>query len=140
MTLTEKLEQRFTGRPAFYVAARTLNRLLGKPADRQEMPVGYNLAMHWGQGILPGAVRGLMAKKGVRGPFRSFLLCTLRLLNDQTLENASGVGAPPWTWLVNEQVLDLVRKGVYAIVTGMVAARLLRGPRAARGPSAVHKL
>jgi hypothetical protein len=74
------------------------------------MPVGYNLAMHWGQGILPGAVHGLMAKEGVREPFRSFLFCNLRLLNDQTLENASGVGAPPWTWLVNEQVLDLVRK------------------------------
>ena len=39
-----------------------------------------------------------------------------RLLNDQSLENATGVGAPPWTWPKDEQVIDLLHKGVYAFV------------------------
>jgi hypothetical protein len=52
----------------------------------------------------------------------------LRLLNDQALENATGVGSPPWTWPVDEQVIDLVHKGIYAAATGIVADRLISGP------------
>jgi hypothetical protein len=66
--------------------------------------------MHWGQGILLGAVRRLMAEKGFRGPVGSFLVMNLRLLNDQTLENATGVGTPPWTWPTDEQVIVLLHK------------------------------
>jgi hypothetical protein len=53
-----------------------------------------------------------MAERGLRGPVGSFLFLNLRLLNDQTLENATGVGAPPWTWPVDEQVIDLMHKGI----------------------------
>ena len=52
----------------------------------------------------------------------------LRLLNDQTLENATVVGAPPWSGPVDEQVIDLLHKGIYAFVTGMVVDRLVAGP------------
>ena len=48
-----------------------------------------------------------MAQGGVRGPVGSFLFMNLRLLNDQTLENSTGVGTLPWTWPVDEQVIDL---------------------------------
>jgi hypothetical protein len=84
--------------------------------------------MHWGQGILLGVVRGLMAESGLRGPVGSFLFMNLRLLNDQTLENATGAGAPPWTWPVDEQAIDLIHKGVYAFVAGAVADSLIEGP------------
>ena len=88
--------------------------------------------MHWGQGILLGALRALMAQRGVRGPIGSFLFMNLRLLNDQLLENATGVGAPPWTWPVDEQVIDLLHKAVYAFTTGLVAGPT--GTPAARRP------
>lgn len=119
MTLAEKLEQVITKRPNSYVPDHTLRRLLG--ADSSADKVWTNLAMHWGQGILLGAVRTLMAEKGIRGPVSSFLFMNLRLLTDQTLENATGVGAPPWTWPKDEQVIDLVHKGIYAFATGAVA-------------------
>jgi hypothetical protein len=89
--------------------------------------------MHWGQGILLGAVRGVMAQRGLRGPFASFIFMNLRLLNDQALENGTGVGAPPWTWPVDEQVIDLLHKAVYAFATGLVADRLVG--RAAGAPA-----
>ena len=57
------------------------------------------------------------------------MLMNARLLNDQTLENATGVGAPPWTWPRDEQVIDLLHKGMYAFVAGAVADRLLNGPK-----------
>lgn len=128
MTLAEKIEQLFTRRPDSYVPAHTLERLLGLPHKPDEERLGLNWTMHWGQGILMGAVRGLMAESGFRGPVGSFLFMNLRLLNDQTLENATGVGAPPWTWPKDEQVIDLTHKGIYAFVTGAVADRLIDGP------------
>ena len=128
MTAAEKLEQVVTGRPNSFVPAHTLERLMGRTRRPDEERLGMNWAMHWGQGVLLGAVRGWMAEGGLRGPFGSFLLMNLRLLNDQTLENATGVGAPPWTWPVDEQAIDLLHKGVYAFVTGAVADHLIDGP------------
>ncbi len=128
MTAAEKLEQVFTDRPNSFVPAHTLERLLRLPRKPDEERLWMNWAMHWGQGVLLGAVRRLMAERGVRGPVGSFLFMNLRLLNDQTLENAIGVGAPPWTWPVDEQVIDLLHKAIYAFTTGAVADRLIVGP------------
>jgi hypothetical protein len=129
MTAAEKLEQAITGRPNSYVPAHTLERLLGLPRKPDRERLGLNWAMHWGQGILLGVARAMMARSGIRGPVGSFIFLNLRLLNDQTLENATGVGAPPWTWPVNEQVIDLLHKAIYAYATGAVVDRLVRQGR-----------
>ena len=128
MTMAEKAEQLLTGRPSSFVPAHTLERLLRLPNKPDQQRLWLNWAMHWGQGILLGALRALMAQRGVRGPMGSFVFMNLRLLNDQLLENATGVGAPPWTWPVDEQVIDLLHKAVYAFTTGLVADRLVAGP------------
>ncbi|WP_220273393.1 hypothetical protein [Pontibacter diazotrophicus] len=128
MTLAEKIEQQFTKRPDSYVPAHTLERLLGRPHKPDSERLGFNWAMHWGQGILLGVVRGLMAESGYRGPVGSFLFMNLRLICDQAQENATGVGAPPWTWPKDEQAIDLLHKGVYAFTTGAVADMLIAGP------------
>jgi len=128
MTAAEKLEQVFTHRPNSFVPAHTLERLLRLPHKPDTERLWLNWTMHWGQGIVLGPVRGLMAARGLRGPVGSFLFMNLRLLNDQTLENATGVGALPWTWPVDEQVIDLLHKGIYAFATGAAADRLITGP------------
>jgi hypothetical protein len=128
MTLAEKIEQAVTKRPNSYVPAHTLERLLGLPEKPDSERLWLNWTMHWGQGIVLGAVRALMAERGIRGPVGSFLFLNLRLLNDQTLENATGVGAPPWTWPVDEQVIDLLHKAIYAYAAGAVADRLIERP------------
>ncbi|GAA2738303.1 hypothetical protein [Actinocorallia aurantiaca] len=95
MTLGEKAEQRLTGRPDSYVPARVLERLTGmaeRPGRRSE-PV--NWAMHLGQGAVLGVLRSVMAHAGLRGPWSSAKFAVVRLTNDQILENATGVGAPP---------------------------------------------
>ncbi|MDP9443168.1 MAG: hypothetical protein M3P83_01945 [Actinomycetota bacterium] len=127
MTLAEKVEQTFTRRPNSYVPAETLRRLV-RWRGRDDHATGTNLMMHWGQGILLGAVRGVMSERGLRGPVASHLLLNLRLLNDQLLENVTGAGAPPWTWPSNEQVIDILHKSVYAYVTGLVADLLVENP------------
>lgn len=124
MTAGEKLEQRLTGRPDSHVPARVLARLTGLPERPQEQSRALNLAMHYGQGALAGVVRSLMAQVGLRGPVASAKFTVLRLTNDQILENATGVGAPPETWPRKELVVDVLHKAVYAFATGFVADAL----------------
>jgi hypothetical protein len=126
MTVGEKLEQAVTKRPNSYVPAHTLERLLGLPTRPDRDRIWLNWAMHYGQGVMLGLLRAIMARGGIRGPVGSFMLLNARLLNDQTLENATGVGALPWTWPVNEQVIDLIHKAVFAFTTGVITDRIVK--------------
>jgi hypothetical protein len=126
MTAGEKAEQALTHRPNSYVPGRTLLTLFGRHPGDRDRPFGWNQAMHWGTGAALGAVRGVWAVTGIRGPRANGMHTWLRLSFDQTLENASGVGAPPQTWPVREQVWDFAHKAVYSYATGMVADHLIR--------------
>ncbi|MEU5962310.1 hypothetical protein ABZ777_13980 [Micromonospora parva] len=134
MTAAEKLEQRVTGRPDSYVPAQVLARLTGLPEGRQ--PRWQNLTMHYGQGVLVGVLRSVMAQAGLRGVWASTMFTALRLSNDQILENATGVGAPPLTWPRPELLIDIVHKSVYAFATGVVADAL--AARDGAGPGQRH--
>jgi hypothetical protein len=130
MTLGEKLEQRLTRRPDSFMPAHTLERLLGlrQRPDRERR--GLNVGMHVGQAVLLGAWRGLMAEGGLRGARASALFTVVRLANDQTLENLTGQGAPPWTWPRDELAVDVLHKAVYAFATGAIADALATDPPA----------
>ena len=120
MTVGEKLEQSVTGRPNSYVPARTLLTLVGRgPADDAQ-PLAWNHAMHWGTGAALGALRGVWSVIGLRGPNASLAHTVVRLATDQTLENATGVGAPPRAWPVSERVVDVAHKAVYSFATGLL--------------------
>lgn len=136
MTLGEKIEQRVTGRPDSHVPARTLERLAGLPERPGRQPTAVNWAMHLGQGALLGVLRSVMAHAGLRGPWSSAKFTVVRLTNDQILENATGVGAPPPTWPRQELVVDLLHKAVYAFATGAVADAL--AARSGPGPGRRH--
>ncbi|KAK4183384.1 hypothetical protein QBC35DRAFT_508135, partial [Podospora australis] len=118
MTIGEKIEQAFTHRPNSYVPARTLERLIGVRAGSDSQLFGLNMAMHYGQGAAAAVIRAVMAWQGVRGPFADLIFVGVRLMIDQSLENLMGVGALPWTWPVNEQVIDILHKTVFAVATG----------------------
>jgi hypothetical protein len=124
MAAAARAEQRLTGRPDSYVPAHTLARLLGLEhpnADR----AARNVLMHYGTGALVGAVRGVMAAANLRGPLASLMHANLRLGVDQTLENATGVGAPPWTWPRDEIAIDVSHKALYALATGALSDALV---------------
>ncbi|KAL4902107.1 hypothetical protein BDW74DRAFT_181270 [Aspergillus multicolor] len=126
MTAGEKIEQFFTGRPSSYVPGYTLARLLSVSNPEKDGMFQWNMAMHYGQGAVAAIIRAFMSANGVRGPFADFMFISVRLLIDQTLENWMGVGALPWTWPVNEQVIDIVHKAVYAFATGYLTDRWLQ--------------
>ncbi|MFC8176211.1 hypothetical protein [Streptomyces sp. NPDC057325] len=137
MTLGEKLEQAITKRPDSHVPARVLQRLTGLPEHSGRQPLPVNWAMHFGQAALLGVLRSVMAQAGLRGPVASAKFTVVRLTNDQILENATGVGAPPPTWPRKELVIDVLHKAVYAFATGAIADALAQrttGP----GPGQRH--
>jgi hypothetical protein len=128
MTLSEKLEQAITKRPNSAIPAHAMERFLGLATrpDSERKWLGW--LAHWGLGILPGALRGVMAEGGMRGPLSSTLFFFTRLTTDETMENVSGVGKPPWSWSTSLTTIDVLHKGVYAAVTGVVADLLAATP------------
>jgi hypothetical protein len=141
MSGAAKLEQVVTGRPDSYVPAHTLARLLGlRRPDADSWP--RNMAMHYASGLAGGVVRGVMAAANLRGPFASLMHTNLRLSFDQTLENLTGAGAPPWTWPRDELVIDVSHKALYAFVTGAICdARVPVAPgSSARRPALGRRL
>lgn len=136
MTLVEKAEQQLTGRPDSHVPARTLQRLTGIPERPGQQPLPVNWAMHFGQAVALGPLRSAMTHAGLRGPWASAMFTVVRLTNDQLLENATGVGAPPHTWPRPELTLDLLHKAVYGFTTGVVADVL--ASRSGPGPGQKH--
>lgn len=125
MTAGEKLEQALTHRPNSYVPARTLLTLLGQRPGEHDRPVVWNHVMHYGTGAALGALRGVWAVTGIRGPGASAWHAVVRLAFDQTVENATGAGAPPASWPTDETAVDLLHKAVYSLVTGALADRLV---------------
>ena len=138
MTLGEKVEQRITGRPNSYVPGRTLLTLLGRRPDNEAQPTVWNHVMHWGTGATLGALRGMWSATGLRGPRASLSHTVVRLATDQTLENATGIGALPQTWPRHEQVVDVLHKAVYSWVTGWVADRAVPSRLEARMAPTSH--
>jgi hypothetical protein len=124
MTLAEKVEQAVTRRPDSLVPGRAAERLLGLPSADDPAVRRRMWAMHVGMAAGAGALRGVMAFAGLRGPWASAMFTVVRLTLDQTVENWTGVGAPPWTWPRDELLVDVAGKAVYAFATGAVADRL----------------
>jgi hypothetical protein len=125
MTAAEKLEQSVTRRPNSYVPGRTLMTLLGRHPGDADRPLVWNHAMHWGTGAVLGALRGVWAAVGLRGPRAHLAYTVVRLSFDQTLENSSGCGAPPRTWPPREQAWDTAHKAIYSLATGLLAERFV---------------
>jgi hypothetical protein len=124
MTAAEKLEQLLTERPDSYVPAHTLAHVLGlRKPDADDWR--RNMAMHYGNGLLLGALRGVMSASNLRGPLASLMLTPVRLTWDQTLENLTGVGAPPWTWPRDELVIDVLHKTIFSLATGAASDALV---------------
>lgn len=128
MTLSEKIEQVITGRPNSYIPAHAMERFLGLPTKPDRERTLLSWVAHWGLGILPAALRGVMAEGGMRGPMASALFLATRVSTDETLENVSGVGKPPWDWKASLATIDVLHKGVYAFATGLVADKLASTP------------
>ena len=138
MTATEWVEQAITGRASSFVPGRALLTLAGRHPSEEDTPVAWNHAMQWGTAVLLGGLRGVWSVTGIRGPSASAAHTAVRLAFDQTMENATGVGAPPTIWPRFERRVDSVHKAVYSFVTGLLADRWIPPSLLSRRGSVSH--
>ena len=129
MAVTNQAEQVFTHRPDSYVPGRTIATHLGLDGLFASHPDILNHMHHFGMGVLTGPFpSNNVILNGIIGPVASFMHTGIRIMMDQVVENTAGVSALPWTWPINEQVIDICcQKGVYALVTGYICDRMVRG-------------
>ncbi|WP_286179700.1 hypothetical protein [Arthrobacter sp. ISL-95] len=94
--------------------------------------------MHWGTGALLGSLRGIWAATGIRGTVANAKHTAVRIAFDQTLENATGMGAPPATWNTQEQLIDVFHKTIYSLATGITADQWIQPRTETRKGASSH--
>jgi hypothetical protein len=125
MAAGQRVERAITGRSASYVPGRTLLTLAGgSPGDR-DRPAAATTAMNVLTSVAIGALRGVWRATGLIAVRADVVQTLTRVIVDQTLENATGVGAPPRTWRRGEGVVEVLHAAVAAVATGLVVERLV---------------
>ena len=127
MTVSERVEMAVTGREASDVPGQVGAKLLGlQPATDAEMD-RLSTQVHWIHGILGGALRGVLDRAGATGPAASVAHFAALWGGDAGLYAALGIAPAPWDWDQDELAADVLHKGVYAAVTGVVYDALASG-------------
>ena len=130
LTLSERLEMSVSGRAASQVPGQVGAHLLpgadpGSETDVQRL----NSPVHWAHGIAMGTLRAAIDKAGFQGPVASLIHFALVWGADAALYRALRIADLPWRWSPAELGTDVLHKGVYAAVTGLVYDTLAnRGP------------
>ncbi|WP_432512247.1 hypothetical protein [Kineococcus sp. SYSU DK001] len=125
MTASQRLERAVTGRPASHVPGRTLLLLAGRSPSEDDRPGAATLTMVVATSAALGALRGVWRASGLLRVRADVAQTLTRIVVDQTLENATGAGAPPRTWRSGEGVVEVLHAAVAAVATGAVVERLV---------------
>ena len=125
MTASQRVERAVTGRPASHVPGRTLLLLAGRSPSDTDRPAAATLAMVVATSAALGALRGVWRASGLLRVRADVAQTVTRIVIDQTLENATGAGAPPRTWRSGEGVVEVLHAVVAAVATGAVVERLV---------------
>lgn len=120
MTVSERIEMAVTGREASDVPGQVGAKLLGRQPETAAEMQRLSTRVHWAHGVLGGGLRGVLERAGVDGSAASVAHFAALWGGDATLYAALGIAPAPWDWSEEELAADLLHKGVYAAVTGVV--------------------
>lgn len=125
MTVTQAIEMSFTGRKPSLVPGEVGTKL-ARVKLRGKQKRRLSLGVHWAHGVNGGVVRGLIGLTPLSGASASAAHFAALWGSDVTLYMALGVAPAPWRWERDELAVDLLHKGVYAVVTSAAFERLSR--------------
>ena len=121
MTLSERVEMSLSGRAPSTVPGQVEAHLLPSADPTSPGDVArLGGPVHWGHGVVMGALRGVLDVAGLEGPAASAAHLALVWGGDAALYRTLGIADVPWRWDADELGADLLHKGVYAVVTGAV--------------------
>ena len=126
MTASSTIEMKLRGRPPSTAPATAAAKVLGVEPKGQKQEARFSNIVHWGYGTSWGAVRGLIAAAGLRGPRAAGVHFGAVWGGEQVMLPALGVAPPLWEWGVEEVAIDALHHLVYAGATSAAYALLDR--------------
>lgn len=126
MTASSSIEARLRGRPPSTSPAQAASRVLGVAPVDERGEARFNNLVHWGYGTGWGAVRGLLAAVGLRGPVAGAAHLAAVWGGEQVVLPATRVSPPATEWDSTEVAIDLWHHAVYAAATSLAYAWLER--------------
>ncbi len=119
MTVSSTVEMKINDREASTTPADAAGAVLGvKPTD-DAGAARFGTAVHWGYGAGWGAVRGLLAAIGLRGPAAAVVHYGLVWGGEQVVLPATGAGKPVWSYGGAALATDAGHHAVYAAATSL---------------------
>ncbi|MET9935046.1 MULTISPECIES: hypothetical protein [unclassified Streptomyces] len=125
LTVSEKIEQRLTGRASSTVPGQVGAAVAGSKDD-EVAAQWLNTPVHWAHGTAMGALRGALGLTGLGPVASSVVFYGLVWGGDVVLYRSLGIAPWPWKWRKQELVTDLFHKGVYALATSATFEPLRR--------------
>ncbi len=117
MTVSSTLEANLSGRGASSTPADALSAALRVRPDGEAGEQRLNTVAHWGYGTAWGAVRGVLAAMGLRGPAAGLLHFALVWGGEQAVLPSLGVGSPTPKYGAKATATDVAHHVVYAVAT-----------------------
>ena len=117
MTVSSTLEAKLSGRGASSTPADAVKSALGVETTSDIAEQRLNTVAHWGYGTGWGAVRGLLAAAGVRGPMAGLVHFAAVWGGEQVILPSLGVASPTWEYGAKATATDVLHHVVYAAAT-----------------------
>lgn len=126
MTLSSTVEMKLRGREGSSAPADAAAKVLGVEPKGDAEKARFSNLVHWGYGTGWGAVRGLVAATGLRGPAAGAAHLGLVWGGELAMLPALGVAPPVKEWGATELAIDALHHTVYAVATSLAFAALTR--------------
>lgn len=117
MTLSQKIEMKFSGREPSTGPGDMVADLLGVEPKGQEERETFSTLVHWTWGTVWGVPRGLISLAGLRGGKAAATHAGVILGGDFWILHALDVAPPPWRMRPEEVGLEVLHKSVLALAT-----------------------
>jgi hypothetical protein len=117
MTVSSTAEANLSGRGPSSTPADAISAALRVRPDDETGQQRLNTVAHWGYGTAWGAVRGLLAALGLRGPAAGLLHFAAVWGGEQAVLPLLGVGSPTPQYGAQATATDVLHHAVYAAAT-----------------------
>jgi hypothetical protein len=127
MTASSTAEMKLRGRGGSNTPAEALCRLLGVEALGEQEKARVTNVVHWAYGTGLGALRGLIATAGLKGPKAAMAFFATVWGGELVMLPALDVAPPATQWDAATLATDAAHHLVYALATSVAYAALEQG-------------
>jgi hypothetical protein len=126
MTVSSTIEMKIRGRKPSTAPARAAAKVFGVEPVGEREKTRFSNIVHWSYGTSWGAVRGLIAALGLRGPTAATAHLAAVWGSELVMLPTLGVAPPVTEWGAEEVAIDLWHHVVYATATSVAYSWLDR--------------